>query len=80
MMQNNGFVTVKQASKILDVVPNTVRAWGAAGKITEYRHPVNNYRLYKLVELEELLGEALVPVVHGPKTRRRKVTKARRSN
>jgi DNA (cytosine-5)-methyltransferase 1 len=37
------------------VSPNTVRAWGAEGKIPEYRHPVNNYRLYKLVELERIL-------------------------
>lgn len=62
MMQNKGFVTVKEAARLLDVVPNTVRAWGAAGKIVEYRHPVNNYRLYKMSELETLLNEALVPI------------------
>ena len=45
MMESEGFVRVKQAAAILDVAPNTVRAWGAAGKITEYRHPANNYRL-----------------------------------
>jgi len=27
MMQNNGFATVKQAAKILEVVPNTIRAF-----------------------------------------------------
>jgi len=56
MMESEGFVRVKEAAQILDVAPNTVRAWGAAGKITEYRHPANNYRLYKRQELEKLLA------------------------
>ena len=65
MMRNEGFVTVTQAAKLLDVAPNTVRAWGAAGKITEYRHPANNYRLYKKDELEQLLQVVRVPVLPG---------------
>lgn len=61
MMQNEGFVRVKEAAEILDVAPNTIRAWGAAGKITEYRHPVNNYRLFKRKELERLLDKLRRP-------------------
>ena len=44
-------LTVKQAAEILGVASNTVRSWGAAGKIPEYRHPINDYRLYKREEL-----------------------------
>ncbi len=62
MMESEGFVRVKEAAKILDVAPNTVRAWGAAGKITEYRHPANNYRLYQRRELEKLLSRLRRPV------------------
>ncbi len=62
MMQREGFVTVKEAAKLLDVAPNTVRAWGATGKITEYRHPANNYRLYKRRELEKLVEKARMPM------------------
>ena len=62
MMRNEGFVRVKEAAEILDVAPNTIRAWGAAGKITEYRHPANNYRLYKRKELESLLARLRRPV------------------
>ena len=51
MLRTQGFVTVKEAAQLLDVAPNTVRAWGAAGKIAEYRHPVKNYRLYKRKDL-----------------------------
>jgi excisionase family DNA binding protein len=62
MLQREGFVTVKEAAELLDVAPNTVRAWGAAGSITEYRHPVNNYRLYKRDELEKVIRKLLQPV------------------
>jgi len=34
-----------------------VRAWGAAGKIPEYRHPVNSYRLYRRDELLALMRQ-----------------------
>ena len=46
---------MKEAAEMLDVSPNTVRAWGGDGKIPEYRHPVNNYRLFKRAELERIL-------------------------
>ena len=49
------FVRVQEAAEILGVVPNTVRKWGAAGKIPEYRHPANGFRLYKRQELEAFL-------------------------
>ena len=62
MMKNAGFVSVKDAAKILDVAPNTVRAWGARGEIDEYRHPANNYRLYKKSDLEKLVEKALSPI------------------
>jgi len=62
MMESEGFVRVKEAAAILDVAPNTIRAWGATGKITEYRHPANNYRLYKRKELEKLLAKLRRPV------------------
>ena len=57
MLEEEGFVQVKEAAKLLGVSPNTVRAWGAERKIPEYRHPVNNYRMYKRVDLERVLTE-----------------------
>jgi len=55
MMRQEGFVKVKEAARMLGVSPNTVRAWGANGKIPEYRHPVNRYRLYRRAELQRIL-------------------------
>ena len=46
---------VSEAARLLGVSPNTVRAWGAAGKIPEYRHPANRYRLYRRDELLALM-------------------------
>lgn len=55
VLEMESFVRVKQAASMLGVSPNTVRAWGAGGKVPEYRHPVNNYRLYKLADLTKIL-------------------------
>lgn len=48
------YLTVKDACELLGISPNTLRSWGATGKVTEYRHPLNNYRLFQRGELEEL--------------------------
>lgn len=48
------YLTVKDACELLGISPNTLRSWGAAGKVTEYRHPMNNYRLFRRVELEKV--------------------------
>jgi excisionase family DNA binding protein len=71
MLKQQGFVTVKEAAELLGVAPNTIRAWGAAGKIVEYRHPVNNYRLYKAKELESLI-KAVEKSSNASKKRSRK--------
>ena len=57
MLTREGYLRVKEAAELLGVAPNTVRAWGADGKIPEYRHPLNNYRLYKRDDLEQVLTE-----------------------
>ncbi len=51
------YVKVHEAAEILGVAPNTVRKWGADGKIPEHRHPINGYRLYKREDLEQVLRE-----------------------
>ena len=49
------YIRVNEAAEILGVALNTVRKWGAEGKIPEYRHPANGYRLYKRQDLEAFL-------------------------
>lgn len=48
------YLTIRDACDLLGVSPNTLRNWGASGKVMEYRHPVNNYRLFRKRELEKL--------------------------
>lgn len=51
----DGYLRIKEAAAYLGVSPNTLRNWGRGDKITEHRHPMNNYRLYKKTELAQLL-------------------------
>jgi len=51
------FLTVKEVARLLGVTPLTVRNWDARGKLTAHRHPMNNYRMYKTGDVEELLKE-----------------------
>ncbi len=50
-----GYVKVKEASEILGVSVMTLHRWDMQGKLKPFRHPVNNYRLYKRNELKGLL-------------------------
>ncbi len=54
--KDDEFLRVKAAARMLGVAPNTIRQWGATRKIPEYRHPANNFRLYKRSELEAFIA------------------------
>jgi len=49
------YYTIKQAARILHVTPLTLRNWDKKGKLKAYRHPLNNYRVYKADQLEMFL-------------------------
>lgn len=53
----NQYITIKQASKILNVSPLTLRNWDGNGKLKAHRHPMNNYRVYKIEDLETVIQE-----------------------
>jgi MerR family copper efflux transcriptional regulator len=53
----NLYITIKQASKILNVSPLTLRNWDKNGKLKAHRHPMNNYRVYKIEDLEIVIQE-----------------------
>ncbi|WP_419184824.1 hypothetical protein [Botrimarina mediterranea] len=46
-----------------------MRNWGRDGKIPEYRHPVNNYRLFKRKDLERLQKKLAAPSPRRAKPR-----------
>lgn len=51
------FLTVKQVAKLLGVTSLTVRNWDKRGKLQAYRNPINNYRVYKVGDVENLLKD-----------------------
>ena len=51
------FLTVREVAQVLGVTPLTIRNWDTKGKLTAYRNPVNNYRLYKIEDVEVLLKQ-----------------------
>ncbi|QDT30041.1 Helix-turn-helix domain protein [Gimesia panareensis] len=61
MTATDEYLLVKQAAELLGVSANTIRAWSATEKLQEYRHPVNNYRLFKKTDIEELVTQITNP-------------------
>jgi len=55
-MQNK-FITIKKAAEILGVSELTLRNWDNSGKFPAGRHPISNYRMYKVSDIEDLLQE-----------------------
>lgn len=51
----NSFINIKQASKILGVSTLTLRNWDNSGKFPAGRHPISNYRVYKISDIENLI-------------------------
>lgn len=49
------YLTVNEVAKILGITPLTVRNWDKRGRLLAYRHPVNNYRFYKIEDIEAIL-------------------------
>jgi DNA-binding transcriptional MerR regulator len=49
------YVTIKNAARLLHVTPLTLRNWDRRGILKPYRHPINNYRFYRLDQIEEFL-------------------------
>ena len=61
------YMTIKEAASYLGVAPNTLRNWGASGKLKERRHPMNGYRLYTKSDLDRLVKK----IESGARMRRR---------
>ncbi|MBX4211356.1 MAG: MerR family DNA-binding transcriptional regulator [Candidatus Yanofskybacteria bacterium] len=55
------FLSVKEVAKLMGVTPLTVRNWDQRGKLVAYRNPVNNYRMYKVEDVEGLLRRIEIP-------------------
>ena len=46
------YLPIKHVANMLGVTPLTLRNWDKKGILTAYRNPVNNYRMYRLDQVE----------------------------
>jgi DNA-binding transcriptional MerR regulator len=69
----NKYITIKQAATILGVSPLTLRNWDKSGKFIAARHPINNYRVYKTEDLEDLIMQ--IGITHGKRIANRDAAK-----
>lgn len=51
---NVTYLTIKEAANIIGVTPLTLRNWDKKGILTAYRNPMNNYRVYRLDQIQLL--------------------------
>ena len=46
------YLSIKEAAKFLSVSPLTLRNWDKKGALAAYRNPINNYRVYRMDQME----------------------------
>ena len=51
---------------MLGVSKLTLRNWDKSGKLLAYRHPISNYRVYKVDDLKNLLAQIQIPKKRRP--------------
>jgi MerR family transcriptional regulator, copper efflux regulator len=67
------YLTIKETAKMLGVTALTLRNWDKKGKLTAYRHPINNYRVYRLDQIELLMRSIESSKVSLPETKKLKI-------
>lgn len=55
MFMKGNFIQIKEASELLGVTKLTLRNWDKAKKLNSYRHPINNYRIYKKEDIDDFI-------------------------
>ncbi len=72
---HKSYLTIKEAAEYLSVTPLTLRNWDKNGKLKASRHPMSNYRVYKMESLEKILKDietgAVAPRVYTRASRKR---------
>lgn len=51
------YINIKEASEMLGVSKLTLRNWDRDGKLSALRHPISNYRVYKIEDLNNLFNK-----------------------
>jgi len=51
------YVSIKETARLIGVSPQTLRKWEKEGNLVPYRNPINNYRMYKVEQIEQFIEE-----------------------
>lgn len=51
------FLTIQEAAEFLNVSSSTLRNWDKQKKLVPDRHPINNYRVYRIEKLEAFISD-----------------------
>ena len=51
------YLSIKQAAAVVGVTTLTLRNWDKGGKLRPYRNPINNYRYYRVDQIEAFLRQ-----------------------
>lgn len=51
------YLTIKETADLVGVSPQTLRNWEKNGELVPYRNPINNYRMYKVIQIETFIEE-----------------------
>ena len=55
MSMKGKLIQIKEAAEILGVSKLTLRNWDESGKLVAYRHPINNYRVYRSEDIDNII-------------------------
>ena len=65
---SNKFITIKEAADMLGVSPLTLRNWDKSDKFKAMRHPINNYRVYRVEDIERFMESFDIKPTHTKTT------------
>jgi len=52
------YLSIKETANIVGVSTQTLRNWEKKGILMPYRNPVNNYRMYRVPQIEQFIEES----------------------
>jgi len=54
--EGHELLSISKAARYLNTSASTIRRWDDHGKIKSVRHPMNNYRMYRVKDLDAILN------------------------
>ena len=51
------FLSMQDVSELLRISLPTLRNWDRRGALVAYRNPINNYRIYRLSQIEQFIND-----------------------